>query len=102
MKRRIATLALVLSVLLTLETSGLMAQNTSFVYQTAKRPRALALIGDPYHGPTYIRDRLTPAFLRENIPVIFNESVGALKRRVAQRLSAARHFSRRDELAYRL
>jgi len=99
MKGRIATLALVLSVLLTLETSGLVAQNTSFVYQTAKRLRARALIGDHYHGPSYIRDGLTPAFLRENIPVIFIESVGTLKRRVAQRFSATRHSSRRDELA---
>jgi hypothetical protein len=56
MKKRIPVVGLVLSVLLTLETSGLMAQNTSFVYQTAKRPRALALIGDRYHSPTYIRD----------------------------------------------
>jgi hypothetical protein len=92
MKRRIATLALVLSLLLTLETSGLMAQNTSSVYQTAKRPRARALIGDLYHGPTYIRDGPTPAFLRENIPVIFNESVGALKRRVRSKIFSCSSF----------
>jgi len=77
-KRRIATLGLILSVLLILGTSGLVAQNTSSVYQTAKRPRALALIGDRYHSPTYIRDGLAPAFLRENLPVTFIENVQAL------------------------
>ena len=78
MKRRIAILGLILSVLLILGTSGLVAQNTSSVYQAAKRPRALALIGDRYHSPTYIRDGLAPAFLRENLPVTFIENVQAL------------------------
>jgi len=54
-----------------------VAQNTSSVYQTAKRPRALALIGDRYHS-TYIRNGLAPAFLRENLPVTFIENVQAL------------------------
>ena len=54
------------------------AQNTSAVYQTAKRPRALALIGDRYHSPVYIRDGLAPAFLQENIPVTFIDNVEAL------------------------
>jgi type 1 glutamine amidotransferase len=54
------------------------AQNTSAVYQSAQRPRALALIGDRYHSPVYIRDGLAPAFLRENIPVTFLENVAAL------------------------
>lgn len=54
------------------------AQNTSNVYHSAKRPRALALIGDRYHSPVYIRDNLAPAFLRENIPVTFIENVEAL------------------------
>ena len=54
------------------------AQNTSQVYQSAKRPRTLALIGDRYHSPVYIRDGLAPAFLRENIPVTFIENVQAL------------------------
>ncbi len=53
-------------------------QNTSSVYQSAKRPRALALIGDRYHSPVYIRDGLSPAFLRENVPITFIESVEAL------------------------
>jgi type 1 glutamine amidotransferase len=54
------------------------AQNTSAVYQSAGRPRALALIGDRYHSPVYIRDNLAPAFLRENIPVTFIENHEAL------------------------
>ncbi len=54
------------------------AQNTSDVYQSAARPRALALIGDRYHSPVYIRDNLAPAFVRENIPVAFLENDQAL------------------------
>jgi hypothetical protein len=54
------------------------AQNTSKVYDSAKRPRALALIGDRYHSPVYIRDSLIPAFVRENIPVTFIENHEAL------------------------
>jgi type 1 glutamine amidotransferase len=54
------------------------AQNTSNVYASANRPRALALIGDRYHSPTYIRDGLSPAFVHENIPVTFIENVTEL------------------------
>lgn len=55
-----------------------VAQNTSKVYQSADRPHALALIGDRYHSPIYIRDNLIPAFVRENIPVTFIENDQAL------------------------
>ena len=41
------------------------------VYQSADRPRALAVIGDRYHSPVYIRDNLLPAFARENVPITF-------------------------------
>ena len=34
----------------------------------AHRPRALALIGDIYHGPVLMRDGLITALVRENIP----------------------------------
>ncbi|MBI3472156.1 MAG: ThuA domain-containing protein [Candidatus Solibacter usitatus] len=54
------------------------AQNTSKVYSTARRPHALALIGDRYHSPVYIRDGLAPALARENIPVTFIEEVSEL------------------------
>ncbi len=54
------------------------AQNTSQVYNSADRPSALALIGDRYHSPIYIRDHLAPAFVRENIPVTFIENDQAL------------------------
>jgi type 1 glutamine amidotransferase len=67
-----------LIVLLLTTQSLLFAQNTSHVYHSAKRPRALALIGDRYHSPVYIRDGLAPAFIRENIPVTFIENVEAL------------------------
>lgn len=58
--------------------ASMPAQNTSAVYQSAKRPKALALIGDRYHSPVYIRDNLVTAFVRENIPVTFIENVEAL------------------------
>src|SRR5262245_14555540 len=45
------------------------AQNSSKVYSTATRPRALAVIGDRYHSPIYIRDGLIRALVQENIPV---------------------------------
>jgi len=54
------------------------SQNTSSVYSSSKRPRALALIGDRYHSPVYIGDGLAPAFVKENIPVTFIENVEAL------------------------
>jgi type 1 glutamine amidotransferase len=54
------------------------SENISKVYQSARRPRALALIGDRYHSPVYIRDGLAPAFLRENVPITFIENVEAL------------------------
>jgi type 1 glutamine amidotransferase len=54
-----------------------LAQNTSQVYSTAQRPRALALVGDRYHSPVYIRDGLSRALAAENIPVTFIEEVTA-------------------------
>jgi len=59
-------------------TLTLRAQNTSEVYETASRPRVLALIGDRYHSPVYIRDNLIKAMVRENLPVTFIENVEAL------------------------
>ncbi len=50
------------------------AQNTSEVYAAADRPRALALIGDRYHSPVYIREGLSPPLMRENIPVVYLEN----------------------------
>jgi type 1 glutamine amidotransferase len=58
--------------------SAAAPQNTSRVYSTWKRPKALALIGDRYHSPVYIRDGLTPALVKENIPVTFIEDVAQL------------------------
>ena len=58
--------------------SALGAQNTSNVYDSADRPRALALIGDRYHSPAYIRDSLIPVFARENVPITFIENHEAL------------------------
>lgn len=67
-----------LLLLLAMAAGSLPAQNTSRVYMSAKRPRALALIGDRYHSPVYIRDGLSPALVRENIPVTFIENVEEL------------------------
>jgi len=51
------------------------------VYATPNRPRALALIGDIYHGPVMMRDGLITALVRENIPVTFIEDPAALNAR---------------------
>ena len=59
----------------------LLAQNTSKVYGSATRPRALALVGDRYHSPVYIRDGLIQAMVRENIPTTFIEEVSELNAR---------------------
>jgi len=48
------------------------------VYNTSQRPSAIALIGDRYHSPVYIRDNLITAFVRENIPVTFITNVNEL------------------------
>src|SRR5215472_16799748 len=48
------------------------------VYASAQRPRALALIGDIYHGPVMMRDGLITALVRENIPVTFVEDPAQL------------------------
>lgn len=68
----------ILLTVLLLAQAAAQVQNTSDVYSTAKRPRALALIGDRYHSPVYIRDGLITALVRENIPVTFIEEVTAL------------------------
>ena len=72
--RRSASASLVFLVLLQLSA----AQEGKGVYGSARRPRALALIGDRYHSPVYIRDNLAPAFVRENVPVTFIENTEAL------------------------
>lgn len=64
--------------LMVLASAFLTAQDTSSVYQSADRPRALALIGDRYHSAVYIRDALIEDFVRENIPVTFIENDKAL------------------------
>lgn len=56
----------------------LAAQNADEVYQTADRPTALALIGDRYHSPIYIRDGLIQAMVRENVPTTFITEVTEL------------------------
>jgi len=54
-------------------TFGASAESDSAVYSTARRPRALALIGDRYHSPVSIRHTLFTALVRETIPVTFIE-----------------------------
>jgi len=69
---------MMLSILLLLLPLVAPPQNSPAVYSTARRPRALALIGDRYHSPVYIRDNLLRALALENIPVTFIEEVQAL------------------------
>lgn len=54
------------------------AQNTSKVYTSTDRPRALALIGDRYHSPVHIREGLMAPLTLENIPVVYIENHEAL------------------------
>jgi len=48
------------------------------VYNVSKRPTAIALIGDRYHSPIYIRDNLITAMVRENIPTTFITNVNEI------------------------
>jgi type 1 glutamine amidotransferase len=48
------------------------AQGTS---AAAKRPRVLALVGDRYHNPDYIRVGLTPIFRELDLPIDFTISI---------------------------
>ena len=58
-----------------------LANHPKGVYMSASRPHALALIGDRYHSPTYIRDGLIKAMVAENIPVTFIENTTELNAR---------------------
>jgi len=64
--------------LLLLAAPAVPAQNVSRVYQSAQRPRCLAVIGDRYHSPVYIREGLAAALVRENIPTTFVEDTSQL------------------------
>ncbi len=55
-----------------------LPQNTSAVFTSPDRPTALALIGDRYHSPAYIREGLYKPLMRENIPVTYLERHEAL------------------------
>lgn len=64
--------------LLAANSAQVQAQNTSDVYMSADRPRALALIGDRYHSPVFIREGLMGPLALENIPVVYIENHEAL------------------------
>ena len=53
-------------------------QNTSKVYMSTDRPRALVLMGDRYHSATHIRNGLMVPLALENIPVVYIENHEAL------------------------
>ena len=57
------------------------------VYAAVKRPRALALIGDNYHGPVMMRDGLITALVKENIPITFLEDPLALNTKMLEEFS---------------
>ena len=79
---RITLLAMVLSLPLGAQVTSKSKPTTGVepdaVYATPHRPRALALIGDVYHGPIMMRDGLITALVRENIPVTFIEDPASL------------------------
>eukprot|EP01121_Diplochlamys_sp_Union-15-3_P018945 TRINITY_DN7017_c0_g1_i1.p1 TRINITY_DN7017_c0_g1~~TRINITY_DN7017_c0_g1_i1.p1 ORF type:complete len:318 (-),score=48.87 TRINITY_DN7017_c0_g1_i1:54-959(-) len=58
--------------------ANLAGDADSATYLTSKRPRAIALIGDRYHSPIYIRDNLITALVRENIPTTFVTNVSEI------------------------
>ena len=58
---------------------------------TVNRPRALALIGDVYHGPVMMRDGLITALVKENIPVTFIEDPTLLNAKSLCRVLAVDH-----------
>ena len=64
--------------LLALSCAVCAAQNTTDVYRSANRPRALVLVGDRYHSPVYAREGIARAMLSENIPITVIEDVTAL------------------------
>jgi hypothetical protein len=74
---RPAFLAILVSLPLAAQVTGKSKPTTGVepdpVYATVNRPRALALIGDIYHGPVMMRDGLISALVKENIPVTFIE-----------------------------
>ncbi len=53
-------------------------QNTSDVYASTNRPRALVVMGDRYHSPVHVRDGLMRPLALENIPVVYLENHEAL------------------------
>lgn len=72
-------LALALSLAPLLSTQLIaQTQNTSEVYMSTDRPRALALIGDRYHSPVHVRNGLMGPLALENIPVVYLENHEAL------------------------
>ncbi len=79
---RAVLLAVMLSAHLTAQVTSRSKPTTGVepdpVYATAHRPRALALIGDVYHGPILMRDGLISALVKENIPVTFIEEPAEL------------------------
>ena len=68
----------VLATLAISSVAGSAAQDAFEPFQTADRPQALALIGDRYHSPAYIREGLSGPLMRENVPVTYLENHEAL------------------------
>ena len=54
------------------------AEGPASVFQSAKRPHALVLVGDRYHSPVIAREGIGRALLAENIPATFIENVAEL------------------------
>ncbi|MCK0159205.1 ThuA domain-containing protein [Allomuricauda sp. F6463D] len=52
--------------------------NSSDVYSSVDRPRALVMMGDRYHSPVHVRDGLMRPLALENIPVVYIENHEAL------------------------
>ena len=83
--------------------AGLLGLGTSATGQaqlssTGRKPRALALIGDRYHNPDYIRVSLDKVFKDLDIPIDYTIQYDQI-RRLAEKLSIAADPARWDDLA---
>ena len=76
LKRSTALFTMVLCLMTTVLSA--QTQNTSEVYKSTDRPKALALLGDRYHSFVHARNGLMGPLALENIPVTYIENHEAL------------------------
>jgi len=73
-----STVLLIMALCLMTTVLSAQTQNTSEVYKSTDRPKALALLGDRYHSFVHARNGLMGPLALENIPVTYIENHEAL------------------------